>query len=124
MQRMVYLCITILKSSGSVRSVKDEWSKSLFFIRAYLHKMYSIKQRIKKAGNSPHYLYALMIFAKESRLDSSHPCENNSATISITAHCLRGCCSFSFGYRIVLTVYHIIECFAIGISIFSTEKDM
>ena len=65
MQRMVYLCINILKSRGSVRSVKDEWSKPLFFIRAYLRKkMYSKKQRIKTAGNSPHYLYALMIFAK------------------------------------------------------------
>ena len=33
----------------------------------------SKKQRIKTAGNSPHYLYALMIFAKYSRLDSSLP---------------------------------------------------
>ena len=65
MQRMVYLCINILKSSGSVRSVKDEWSKPLFFIRAYLReKMIVNKIAHKESRQHPYHLYALMIFAK------------------------------------------------------------
>ena len=48
-------------------------------------------------------------------------CEVNSATISMAAHCLRGCCSF-LSAGIVFSVYHIIESIAIGKACILTKK--
>ena len=110
-----------------------EWVTVNFWLQCFIIRQSLPKNLFNKTAHkdgqvtSPR-LYALIICAKQSLIVShglpsfaKTTCEVNSATISVAAHCLRGCCSF-LSAGIVFSVYHIIEGIAIGKACILTKK--